>query len=167
VFSGEAGVKRFFLIAIFVAFSSPGVAQTKADLFGFEPGMTSQAAQQLIAAKSYVCKTVPGGKSPNMECTIDGSEVIAYVSKELKDNPVVSISVGLPPTASVAARAATIADQFAVPVGKDKKGRWTWVVGKENVLTYSGAGLLLNNPKLKKLDEEADASAAKRGTPKF
>jgi hypothetical protein len=166
VFSGEAGVKRFFLIAVFVAFSSPGVAQTKADLFGFEPGMTSQAAEQLIAAKSYACKTVSGGKSYT-ECTIDGSEVIAYFSKALKDNPVVAISVGLPPTSNVAARAATVADQFGVPVGKDKKGRWTWVVGKENVLSYNGAGLLLNNPKLRKLDEETDQSAAKRGTPKF
>jgi hypothetical protein len=163
----EASVKRFFLIALFVAFSRPGIAQTKADLFGFEPGMTSQAAQQLIAAKSYACKTVSGGKRPSTECTIDGSEVTAYFSKELKDNPVVTISVGLPRASSVAAGAATIASQFGVLVGSETKGRWIWVVGKENVLTYNGAGLLLNNPKLTKLDEEADQSAAKRGTPKF
>lgn len=162
----EAGVTRFFLIAVFVAFSSPGVAQTKSDLFGFEPGMTQEAAQQLITAKSYACKTVAAAKSYT-ECTIDGSEVIAYFSKELKDNPITAISVGLPRAANSAARAATVAEQFGVAAGKDKKGLWTWVVGKENVLTYNGQGLLLNNPKLKKLDEEAEQSAAKRGTPKF
>jgi hypothetical protein len=162
----EAGVKRVFLIAVFVAFSSPGVAQTKSDLFGFEPGMTQEAAQRLITAKSYACKTASGGKSYT-ECTIDGSEVIAYFSKALKDNPITAISVGLPRAANSAARAATVAEQFGVAVGKEKKGLWTWIVGKENVLTYNGAGLLLNNPKLKKLDEEADQAAGKKGTPKF
>jgi hypothetical protein len=44
--------------------------------------------------------------------------------------------------------AASVGDQFGVPVGTPQNGKWRWTIGQGNELTYDGLQLYLFNPDL-------------------
>lgn len=152
------------ILGLLVLTACNEMASQKADLFGFEPGMTFAEIQAAIAANDYNCGTPP--HRAYTDCIIKETKVTVYYSKQLDGNPAVTIAASLAGN-KLSDTAQSVAAQYAVPmVAPDSKGNYEWVIGKQNRLQFTGM-LVLTDPDLTMRDDAADRKASAGGVPKL